>query len=319
MGIHTRPRAWQVERVASDGGRDEHIPLPGELRSSERGRLAGREGFDTVAALYDSFRPGYPAALFADLAAGCSLGQQTRVLEVGCGSGQATRDLATYGCEIECIELGPELGELARRNLEPFPRVRVTVGAFEDVAVEASVFDLVFAATAFHWIDPSVAFPKAAQALRPGGFLALATNIHVAGGTQELVSEEIQLAHQRFAAEIGSWEFPTAEDVSARALAGGDISHVWSRLDRRFAEAFDVSGDFDPPEVSTYPWIAKYDRDQYLGMLATQSPYFLIDADERDRLFEDLGVLIDARLGGQITKQYLAVLGFARRTGDGRS
>src|SRR2546428_15528 len=75
--------------------------------------------------------PGSPAALFSDLAELACIGPGCRVLEIGCGTGQATIPLAERGCEIVCVELGPSLAAVARRKLARFGSVRVEVAAFE--------------------------------------------------------------------------------------------------------------------------------------------------------------------------------------------
>src|SRR5919109_1585311 len=98
------------------------------MEQSDRGRL--RETFNEDAELYDRARPGYPAALFDDLAALAAVGPGCRVLEIGCGTGQATLPLAERGCAITCVELGASLAGVARRKLARFPSVRVEVAAF---------------------------------------------------------------------------------------------------------------------------------------------------------------------------------------------
>jgi protein-L-isoaspartate O-methyltransferase len=82
-----------------------------------------REAFDEVADLYDRARPGYPPALVADLAQLAALGPDSRVLEIGCGTGQLTAALAALGSTLVAVELGPRLAEVARRNLAGFPAV----------------------------------------------------------------------------------------------------------------------------------------------------------------------------------------------------
>lgn len=77
-----------------------------------------------------------------------------------------------------------DLAAVARRNLARFPEVEVVAAAFEDWPLPAEPFDLVLAATAFHWIDPAVRVVKAAAALRPGGALSTVTTHHVAGGDE---------------------------------------------------------------------------------------------------------------------------------------
>src|SRR5919108_4449878 len=115
-----------------------------------------RATFDEAAELYDRARPGYPPALFDDLAELAGVGPGCRVLEIGPGTGQATVPLAERGCKIVAVELGEGLAAVARRNLARFPEVQVVTAAFEDWPLPAEPFDVVLAATSFHWIDPAV-------------------------------------------------------------------------------------------------------------------------------------------------------------------
>ena len=75
------------------------------MTDSERRHL-----FNQVAELYDSARPGYPGALFDDILSYANLPQNARILEVGCGTGQATLPLARRGYAIDCIEPGSATG-----------------------------------------------------------------------------------------------------------------------------------------------------------------------------------------------------------------
>ena len=81
--------------------------------------------FDEVAELYDRHRPGYPEALFEDLVALSGLAPAGRILEIGAGTGQATRPLARRGFRVLCLEPGAALARVARRKLAEFPRVEV--------------------------------------------------------------------------------------------------------------------------------------------------------------------------------------------------
>ena len=151
---------------------------------TQKDRELRRSTFDEAVELYDRARPGYPAALFEDLAELTSIGPESRVLEIGPGTGQATLPLAERGCRVVAVELGADLAAVARRKLAGFANVEVVTAAFEDWPLPAEAFDLVLAATAFHWIDPAVRIDKVADALRPGGSLATITTHHVAGGDE---------------------------------------------------------------------------------------------------------------------------------------
>jgi SAM-dependent methyltransferase len=134
--------------------------------------------FDHDAELYDQARPDYPDQIFDDLFALGALEHDATVLEVGSGTGQATRHLARRGSRVVCVELGENLATVARRNLELFPQVEVVTRAFESWAPRDSRFDAVFAATSWHWLDPEVRYEKAARVRKPGGILAIVDNGH---------------------------------------------------------------------------------------------------------------------------------------------
>ena len=131
-----------------------------------------RDSFDQDAEAYDLGRPGYPPELYDHLVTACGLGPGTRVLEIGCGTGQATRDLLDRGAVVTAVELGEHLAARARHNLAGRP-FEVRTGAFEDQRIEPASFDLAASATAFHWVDAAVAVPRIADALVEGAWLAL--------------------------------------------------------------------------------------------------------------------------------------------------
>jgi SAM-dependent methyltransferase len=159
------------------------------------GSASLRGVFDEDADLYDRVRPGYPAQLFDDLAVLAGVGPGCRLLEIGPGTGKATIELARRACRITAVELGPNLAAIATRNLtalheahqqtgETIPRAEVVVSAFETWPLPDEQFDVVVAATAYHWLDPDMRLAKIAEALRPGGMLAVVETHHVANGDE---------------------------------------------------------------------------------------------------------------------------------------
>jgi SAM-dependent methyltransferase len=263
------------------------------MEQPDRGRL--RATFDEDSELYDRARPGYPATLFADLAALADVGPGCRVMEIGCGTGQATLPLAERGCEITCIELGPNLAAIARRKLAGFPSVRVVVSAFEDWPLPAEPFDVVFAATAFHWLDPAVRVGKAADALRPGGTLATVSTHHVAGGDTELFAQ-VQACYER-------WDPSTP--IGLRLQPATAIP--------RDSEELDQSGRFGPATFRRYEWDQAYSTSAYLETLMTYSGHRALAPEARTNLLACIAHFIESRNGGRITKRYMTELRTARR------
>jgi len=302
--------------AAGVGAPAPYIPLPRGLGDP---RVTAAAVFDRIAALYDRARPGYPDQAVADLVRRCRVDRSSRVLEIGCGTGQLTRDLAGTGASIVALELGAELARLAGANLAAFPDVEIVNVAFEAYEGEAATYDLVVSATAFHWIDPAVGYPKAASLLRAGGWLGLVTNTHASGGSHnsEPFAPAVRELHRSLAPEVGDWSFAAAADIERTALAGGDIAAVWTRVDRKLGAVPDVSELFDPPVVTAYPWTATYTRDAYVDMLASQSSYALMEPERREELLAGVGRLVDDLLGGSVTKEYVTVLAAARRRTGG--
>jgi SAM-dependent methyltransferase len=293
-----------------------YVPLAGAGDAAAL-RLDARARFDQVAALYDRARPAYPRALFADLAVLAP--HHDRILEIGCGTGQATRELANMADVVRCVELGAELARIARTNLAAHENVVVDVGAFEDIDAPAQTFDLIFSATAFHWIEPSVGYPLAARLLRSGGALALATHAHVSGGTERDIADEIGESHRRHCPDIGAWRLPDAPAVVAAAHAGGDISALWGRVERSFHGPTPVGHLFHMPTVRTYDWVQPYTSDDYVAFLETLAPYAALEPDTKARLFADLAGIVDGKLNGTILKRFVTILAVAGvKEGDAR-
>jgi ubiquinone/menaquinone biosynthesis C-methylase UbiE len=129
--------------------------------------------FDQVAEAYDEVRPGYPSALVDVAVERGGLAAGSRVLEVACGTGKLTELLVARQLLVDAVDPGPNMIAAAQRRLGATDAVRFHVGRFEDVSLPEQAFDAVFSATAFHWVDPDVAWAKAASHLVPGGLLAL--------------------------------------------------------------------------------------------------------------------------------------------------
>ncbi len=111
-----------------------------------------RTTFDDSPELYDRSRAVPPQSLFDDLITLARLEPGARLVEVGCGTGQATLALAERGYEIVGVELGESLASFTRRKLTPFPRVTIVTSSFEEWNPTGELFDAVVAFNSFHWI-----------------------------------------------------------------------------------------------------------------------------------------------------------------------
>jgi SAM-dependent methyltransferase len=256
-----------------------------------------RATFEEVPELYDRARPGYPAELFDDLVELADLRAGSRLLEIGCGTGQATVPLAERGVEIVCVELGAGLAAVARRSLARFSGVELFHAAFEDWEPEprAEPFDAAVSFTAFHWIDPEVRYAKAARLLRRGGALAVVETKHVVPEGSDAFWVEVQEDYDAV--------LPSAENrPPGRPEDVGDLRG-------EFAE----SGAFGEVVVRRYLADIAYSAEEYLAVLDTYSGHRTMEPEACERLYERIRRRIEALPEPKVTKTYLFTLNLARK------
>ena len=239
-----------------------------------------KTSFNTAPTLYDEIRPGYPEELISDIVNLSGLNDYSRILEVGCGTGKATRYFAERGYELVCLDIGADLIAVAKEKLKAFPNVTFVKAAFETWKPE-SKFTLVISATAFHWIDPKVRYVKVCEVLESNGFLAVFSNQHVR--KEEGFFAEVQGLYDRYYLRL-------SED---RPIRTADLPGV---------EAF------CPPVQRVYPWAQTYSSEQYIKLLNTYSDHIALPDENRLPLFDGIVNLIETKYDGQITKHYAAFL-----------
>jgi SAM-dependent methyltransferase len=176
--------------------------------------------FNEVPELYDRVRPTYPDELFTDLAAITGMRRQSSVLEVGCGTGQATRSLAALGYSVTAIEAGAGMAALARQRLAAFRNVEVENSAFEEWDDGGRRFDVLVAASSWHWVDPSVGWRRAHHVLRPGGWMALLGNVVVRRPDEPEVYAQTADLHESFSPGDPGWGHPPLEEEVRRTGEG---------------------------------------------------------------------------------------------------
>jgi SAM-dependent methyltransferase len=134
-------------------------------------RLGRRQVFDENPAQYQHARPGYPDEVFEILERLGALRPGADVLEIGPGGGQASQVLLDRGAQVFAVEYGENFTRHLRDRFQD-RAFTVVNGDFESADVPEDAFDLAASATAFHWLQPSVAIPKLARAVKVGGYFA---------------------------------------------------------------------------------------------------------------------------------------------------
>jgi SAM-dependent methyltransferase len=251
-----------------------------------------RLSFNDAAEIYDSVRPSYPPALFTALFE--MLPASPKIVEVGPGTGQATRDLLARGALVHAIEIGPAMAARLRDNLAS-DRLTVSVGDFEQVAVDPGSADAVFAATAYHWISKEAQTDRPAEILRPGGVIAIVDLIQVDSPDDDGFFAAVQTIYERYAqGHIG----PPAP---SRDRAEPEMRAVLE-ADRRF----------DQVGVQHYDWNQRYRAVEYRKLMLSYSGTQMMDDTDRQGLLDDIEAFINNDFDGAITRPLVATLTTAR-------
>jgi SAM-dependent methyltransferase len=224
--------------------------------------------FGTDAAGYERHRPGYPDSLIAMIIGYAALPIRT-ALEVGAGTGKATRAVAAHKITVIASEPDPRMLDVLREQTAGLP-VRTMVGTFEQLPLDelAGQVQLVYAAAAWHWTDPATRWDRLAAILPAGGTAAFF------GGELELADPEVRA---RFQQAIGG---------DADPHAGPQLNPVnrvgWAWPANEIAE----DDRFEAIEEHTIPRRLQFSRDDFIGHIGTQSRFLVIEPEQRKSIFE---------------------------------
>jgi SAM-dependent methyltransferase len=223
--------------------------------------------FGAMAEAYERFRPGYPAELF-DLVLTYA-GQPVRTaLEIGAGTGKATRLLAERGVAVTATEPdGAMLAELAKHVPA---NVRAVQAAFEDVR-PGERYGLVYAAAALHWTLPEGRWPRMAALLEPGGVFASC------GGPVQLADEAVAEAVRAARAP-----FLASDDVPSPDGTPPGHEMQWPGTELQRSEWF---GDVQQLVIEQRLTMSAGD---YVGLLSTISAYLELPAPEQQQALSQI-------------------------------
>jgi SAM-dependent methyltransferase len=257
-----------------------------------------RTTFDQAAEAYRRYRPHYPKALFQKMEQAAGLKSGSKLLEVGSGTGQATRPLAERGYDITAVELGKELAQKTRESLQEYPNVHVVTGAFEDVVLPVASFDLVYSATALHWVKAEVRYTKAALLLKAGGYLAIIQTHHVSDGAGDAFAEAVKPLYEQYSVS----DLPMSSDPAFQL----------PRADELTASALDANL-FELESFTTYPLALTYSAHDYVGLVGTYSPTIALAPEKRQQFLADLEAFIQENYDGMTSRNYAMTLTIARK------
>lgn len=252
-----------------------------------------RTVFGMDAEAYDRLRPRYPASLLAAVATVTGIGPDGTVLEVGAGTGKATRAMAELGWRVTCLEPSPEMSRLLKASCAGYPAVTVSSDYLETFP-GGERFRLIIAAQSWHWTDPAVRYQRAHELLAPGGWLALAWN--TPRRTDRNLDADLDRIYQEHTDGL------RAREPGAAGVHRGQ----WSSTDLTANPLFGVVLHW------RHDWTESYNAERYSQLLATQSDHMMMEPGDLAGLVSAIRRLVADR-GDRVTLTYASDLFLAQR------
>lgn len=255
--------------------------------------------FDTVASTYEKLRPGYVEKLYQTLFDYIPINESSNVIEVGIGGGQATLPILQTGCKLTAVEYGEHFSDLCREKFKKYPNFSVITGRFEDVDFENGAYDLVFSASAFHWVPEEIGYSKVYSMLKSGGVFARFANHPYRDKGNLALAEELDKLYAMYYYRFYNRKQETPEEYSEeQARQRAMVAEKYGFEDIRY-ELF----------YRTRTFTAK----EYCALLGTYSDHIAIEETMRMEFFSRMEEAIN-RHGGEITIYDTIDLQLARKS-----
>ena len=253
----------------------------------------GRRLFGLNPQGYEDARPDYPIWIFEHLRDRGALVDRTPTLEIGAGTGKATRRLLEYGAApLTIIEPDARFAALLGRAVNAaVAQCRVVHESFEDVVLSDNQFGLVVAATSFHWIEPISGLRKIKRLLRNDGFVALFWNVLGDVDKEDLFHD----ATQRLLAPLAVGPSENRDTVPFA-------------LDRASREAEATAAGFKKTEYRESRWSLVLPTDQVGKLYESFSHIQRLDADARSKLLDELMTIADTQFNGKVVRNITSCL-----------
>ena len=251
--------------------------------------------FDTATTVYDKMRPGYVDALYQEIFDYIPMNAACKAVEVGIGTGQATPPILATGCELTAVEYGESLAQKCRIKFKDYPAFSVITGKFEDAALKKDSYDLVFSATAFHWIPEEEGYQKVYAILKHGGAFARFANHPYPGKDNPSLREEIDKLYTIYHHSDKKNVFKEYGEAQAQKLAA--IASKYGFADIRHAMFYRIR---------------TFTAEEYIALLATYSDNIALDEPVRKEFFSKIEEVINKH-GGEINIHDTIDLQLARK------
>ncbi len=263
--------------------------------------------FDEIVTNYDKVRWGYPDELYMDIIRYSGPDKGKKALEIGAGTGKATVPFLDMGYDVTAVELGVHMTEFLIDRLKGYTNFNVVTSTFEDASLEEANYDLIYAASAFHWVDAEIGCPKVYRLLEEGGTFALFRNNPVPADGEELY-EEIQTLYKKYYNSYYTWNKRPVKKSREDFWKASEIYNSFRFEDLEYYGFREVT-------MKLYDANQTYSADEYISLLNTYSDHRGLPDANRTALYEGIREAI-LRHGGHHKVDYVFQLYMGRKPGS---
>lgn len=241
--------------------------------------------FNTVADTYEKLRPGYVDELYQAILEYKPINNTSSVVEIGIGGGQATLPILKTGCDLLAVDYGENFCKICREKFKEFTNFSAVSGKFEDIVFNGE-YDLVYSASAFHWIPEEIGYKKVYKMLKDGGVFVRFANHPYRDKGKPALSEEMDRIYAEYYYKYHKKEPKTpVEYTEQQAYDRALIAEKYGFTDIQYKLFY-----------RTRTFSAK----EYITLLGTYSDHIAIEETIRKEFFSKIEEAIN-RLGGEIT------------------
>lgn len=242
--------------------------------------------FDTVAGTYEKMRPGYPKELYQRIFDEIAIDSASRVVEVGIGAGQATLPILQTGCTLTAVEYGENFSKLCQEKFREYQKFSVITEKFEQVSFPDDGYDLVYSASAFHWVPEETGYRKVYEMLKSGGVFARFANHPYRDKGNPALSEEIDNIYARYYYPYYGKDIKSVTEYSEeQAKERAKIAEKYGFVDLKYAMFYRTR---------------TFSASEYIELLGTYSDHIAIEEGIRTEFFAKIKEAIN-HYGGTFT------------------
>ncbi|MGG0240171.1 class I SAM-dependent methyltransferase [Bacillus rhizoplanae] len=249
--------------------------------------MENKKVFNDIISDYAIARPGYPSELFRDIIKYSMIKNDAKILEIGSGPGQATEYFVKNRYSITGLELGDKQVEYLLEKYSEYQNFNALCTSFENYNCEQETYDLIFSATAFHWVKPEIGYPKAYDLLKRNGVMAVFWHMSSIIEPKTEMLNQIRNIFRKYAPELDT--FITVNE--AEDLHNLRISEIRT------------NNLFDKPITKIYRWNDEYTTQRYLKLINSYSDFQGVSDNKKQAILNNIGDYIDSNEGKIVVPQ----------------